>query len=156
MRSDCRPQGTLCEKGLPGKTPAYPVLRFKEQQNVCVSHQQLHPASHNHCRSVSLSLAGETVFQMHQATSQNQGFLRHYRKCRQNPDMDRYLRLCSRGHRKKNLEPRSESLHNSTGSQCHAFRENAHFAGTFVYHLHKSRDPSQQPTEFIRLTLGQQ
>ena len=146
----------LCEKGLPGKTPPHPILRFKEQQNTCVSYQQFCTAGHNDCRSVSLPLAGGTVFQMDQATSQNQGILWHHRKRCQDSDLDRHLRLCTRGHREEDLEFGPESLHNSTGFERDSFRKNAHFTGTCKYNIHKPRGLSQQPTEFIRLTLGQQ
>ena len=116
MRSDCHPQGSLCEKGLSGKTPPHSLLRFKEQENACVSYQQLRTAGYTDCRFVSLPLAGRTVFQMDQAASQNQSFLWHHRKCRQDPDLDRHLCLCSRGYREKNLESGTKPLHNSTDS----------------------------------------
>ena len=51
---------------------------------------------------------------------------------------------------------RSKPLHNFTGFERHAFRENAHFSSIFKYHPHKSKLLHQQPIEFIRLTLGQQ
>ena len=156
MRSDCHPQGSLCEKGLPGKTPTHPLLRFKEQQNACASDQQLRPSGHHDCRSLSLPMAGGVVFQVDQTTSQDQGLLWHHRKCRQDPDLDRHLGLCSRGYCEEDLESGPKSLHNSTGSERDPFRKRPHLSSTFKYQLHKPRGPVQQPSEFIRLTLGQQ
>jgi hypothetical protein len=139
-----------------GKTPTHPLLRFKEQQNVCVSDQQLCPAGHHDCRSLSLPLAGGVVFQVDQTTSQDQGFLWNHRKCRQDPDLDRHLGLCSRGYCEEDLEFGPKSLHNSTGSGCDPFRKGTHLSSTFKCQLHKPRGLSQQPVESIRLTLGQQ
>ena len=156
MRSDCRPQGSLCEKGLPGKTPTHPLLRFKEQQNVCIPDQQLRPAGHHDCRSLSLPLAGGAVFQMDQAASQDQGLLWHHRECSQDPDLDRHLGLCSRGHREEDLEIGPKSLHNSTDFERDPFRKRTNLSSTFKCQLHKPGGQSQQPIESIRLTLGQQ
>jgi len=90
-----------------------------------------------------------------QAASQNQGFLWHHRKRCQGPELDRHLCLCARGHREEALKSGPKSLHKSTGFEHDSFRENTYFTGTFKCNLHKSSGPSQQPTEFIQLTLGQ-
>jgi hypothetical protein len=149
-------QGVLCEKGLPGKTPTHPLLRFKEQQNSCVSDQQLSPAGHHDCQPLSLPMAGGVVFQVDQTAPQNQSFLWHHRECRQDSDLDRHLSLCSRGDREEDLESGPKSLHNSTDSECHPFRKRTNLSSTFKCQLHKSGRPTQQPIESIRLTLGQQ
>jgi len=156
MRSDCCPQWSLCEKGLPGKTPTHPLLRFKEQQNICIPDQQLRSAGHHDCRSLSLPLAGGAVFQMDQTASQDQSLFWNYRACSQNSDMDFYLGLRSRGHREEGLEFGPKSLHNSTDFEFDAFRKGTHLSNTFKCQLHKTRRPYQQPVESIRLTLGQQ
>ena len=155
MRSDCRPQRILCKKGLSRKTPAHPLLRFKEQQNARVSDQQLYPAGHNDCRSISLPMAGRTVFQMDQAAPQNQSFLLHHRECSQNPDLDRHLRLCLGRYRKEDLQSEPKSLHNFTDLKRHPFRKRTHLSGTFKCQPHKPDGPHQQPIESIQLTLGQ-
>ena len=130
--------GIQCEKRLPGKTPPYPLLRFKEKQNACVSDQQLPPTRQNDCRPLSFPLAGGTVFQMDQAASPDQGILRHNRKRREDSDLDRHFHLCPRRHREENLETRSKSLHNSASAECFSFWENAHLSGAFKYYIHKS------------------
>lgn len=138
------------------KNSAHPLLRFKEQQNARASDQQFRPASRHDCRYLSLPLAGGVVFQMDQTTSQDQSLLWHHRECRQDPDMDRHLSLCSRGHREENLESGPKSLHNSTDSEPDPFRKKTHLSSTFKCQLRKPSWPSQQPIEFIRLTLRQQ
>jgi hypothetical protein len=142
---------------IPGETPPHPLLRFKEQENVCVSDQQLLPAGHHDCRSLSLPLAGEIVFQMDQAASQNQGLLWHYRECSQNSDLDRHLGLCARGYREENLESGPKSLHNSTDSEPDPFRKKSkiNLSSTFKYQLHNPGRQSQQPIESIQLTIEQ-
>lgn len=107
-------------------------------------------------RTLSQSLAGGAVFQVDQAASPDQGILWHHRKRRQDPDMDRHLRLCSGGDREKDLESGPQSLHNSTGFERDSFRENAYFTSTYEYVLRKQGGSPQQPVKFIRLTLGQQ
>lgn len=59
-------------------------------------------------------------------------------------------------HHKIRHETHKEPLHNFTGLERYSFRENAHFSGIFKYTLHKPRLLHQQPSEFSRLTLGQQ
>ena len=149
MRPDHCPQRLLREKKLPGKTTAYSLLRCREQQNTRVSDQQLCPSGNNHRRPVSLPLAGGAVFQMDQAASQNQGVLWDNRECREDSDLDCYLRLRSCSDCQKNPETGPESLHNSTDSERHPIRENAHFTGTFKYRLQRTRGTYQQPAEFI-------
>ncbi len=121
VRPDCYPQGLLCQERLPGKTPTHWILRFKEQQNACVFDQQFCPAGQNNCRSLSLPMASGAVFQMDQATSQDQGFLWHHRKRRKDSSLDRYLRLRPRSYRQKRPESRPKSLHNFTGFERHPF-----------------------------------
>ena len=105
-------------KEITRKTPPYPLLRFKEKQNACVSDQQLPPTRQNDCRPLSFPLAGGTVFQMDQAASPDQGILRHNRKHREDSDLDRHFHLCPRRHREENLETRSKSLHNAASAGC--------------------------------------
>lgn len=155
MRPDRHPQGLLRETGLPGETPSHPILRFKERQTPCIPYQQFFSAGGDDRRTLSQSLAGGAVFQVDQAAPPDQGILWYHRKRRQDPDMDRNLRLCSGGDREKDLESGPQSLHNSTGFERDSFRENAYFTSTYEYTLRKQGEPPQQPVVFIRLTLGQ-
>jgi hypothetical protein len=93
---------------------------------------------------------------MDQAASQNQGLFGHYRKCGQDSDMDCHFHVRSRGHYEKDLESGPKSLQNFTSFERDSFRENAYITGTCQINLHQSKGASQQPLEFIQLTLGQQ
>ena len=79
----------------------------------------------------TLSPADRTFFQMDQATSSDKSILWYHRECGKDPDMDCYLCICTRSNSKKALKIGSESLHNFTDFECHSFRENVHFTGTF-------------------------
>jgi hypothetical protein len=49
--------------------------------------------------------------------------LRNKRKCCQNADLDRHLRLPARGDHEKAAEHRAVALHNSTDFECVRFRK---------------------------------
>ena len=70
------------------------------------------------------------VLQMDQAASADQGLLRHQRERGEDSNLDRSVDLCSGGDRAQAVEAGSQSLPDSTDSQCYSFRENAHFTGT--------------------------
>lgn len=155
VRSDRCPHGIRREEKIPGKDSPDQILRCKERPYPRFPDQQLHPARPDHRRSLPESLASGTVLQVDQATPPDQDLLWHHRERRDDPDLDRHLRLCPGRHRSQDPENRSESLHNSTDFECHPLRENPHLSGTFKYRLHPRRHRYQQPAEFVRLTLGQ-
>ena len=76
------------------------------------------------------TLAGGAILQMDQAASAHQGLLRHQRERREDPNLDRGVDLCAGSHRAQAARSGSQSLPDSTDSQCYPFRENAHFTGT--------------------------
>jgi hypothetical protein len=51
------------------------------------------------CRAVSLPVEDRIIFQMDQAASPDQGVLWDFGKCRKDPDLDSYQRLCLGRHR---------------------------------------------------------
>jgi hypothetical protein len=102
-----------------------------------------------------MPLADRAVFQVDKAASQDQILLWHHRKCREDPAMDRHLRLCPRGNRKEDTESQPQPLHNFTGSERHSFRKDAHITSTFGFNTHGTESYAQQPADIIRLTLGQ-
>ena len=57
---------------------------------------------------------------MDQTAFTNQGILRHQRKRRENPNLDRRLNLRAGGHRPQETAAEREPLPNSTDSQRHA------------------------------------
>ena len=83
-------------------------------------------------------MARRALLQMDQTAPSDQGILRNDGECGKDPGMDRYFRLCPRGHREKALEAGPEPLHNSTDSERHPFRENAHFTGFLSHGIRKS------------------
>ena len=148
-------QEFLCPEGLPGKASPDTLLRQGQQQTTCVPDQQLHPACTDHSRVVPLPLADRTVLQMDQAALKDQGVLWHIRECRQDSDLDRHLGLCAGGNRQEIPENRQQSLYNPTGFECHTLREDANYTCTYRFKWARFRGSSQQPADFIRLTLGQ-
>jgi len=118
--------------------------------------KQLRAASRNHLRHLQAALADRTVLQMDQAAPAHQGFLRHERECRENPNLDRRLGLCAGGHRAKTPRHRSYSLPNPTGPQSYPVRENPHFTGTSTHRLPRRFIMPRQPNESVRLIAGQQ
>jgi len=121
MRSNhCTPE-LLCSKELSGKTTENPVSRCNYQQKAGLSYQQFYPSGKNHCGALQMSVARRTLFQMDQATSENQGLLRHLGECDKNTDMDCNFYLCSGSYCKEGVEIGSKSLHYFTDFERHAF-----------------------------------
>ncbi len=71
-----------------------------------------------------MPLVGRAVLQVDQAAPANQTFFQRYRERRQDPDLDRHLRLRPGRHYQEAPRHRRQSLHNLAGSECHSIREN--------------------------------
>jgi hypothetical protein len=82
-----------------------PIQGSHNRQALGVPHQQFHLAGLHYHRTLSLPVAGRIVFQMDQAASSYQSFLRHFRERRQNPNLDCRLGLRARRHRQKATQP---------------------------------------------------
>ncbi len=108
LRSDHRAHRLLLPSRLRHAAASRPIQRPHNRQAVGVPHQQFHLASIHHHRALSLPVAGRVVFQMDQAASSYQSFLRHLRKRRQNPNLDCRLGLRARRHRQKATQPVGE------------------------------------------------
>ncbi len=91
----------------------------------------------NSRRSLSLSLASGTLFQMDQTTSAHQEFLWNIGKCSKDTNLDRHLRLHYCGYTEKTTSSPRESLHNFTGSEHLSFRKNAALSTNYE---HKSQN----------------
>ena len=61
---------------------------------------------------------------MGKADLADQGFLRHQRERRENPDLDCGARLPAGRHHEEATQNRGQSLRNFTGSECLLVREN--------------------------------
>ena len=81
-----------------------------------------------------------TVLQMDQATSAHQALLRHLGKRRQDPALDRRVRLCPGGNHPKEARTRYPTLQNATGSIRHALRKNPSKTSTWL-----NRTPKPYP-----------
>ena len=114
------PDNFLCRQVVSRKTPARPLLRSRKQQTLMFPDQQFSATSFDHCPTLQMLLASGTIFQMDQATPENQGFLRNLRERGQDSGPDSCLDLCAGGHSQKAIGPRPQPLHNSTDSQRHA------------------------------------
>jgi hypothetical protein len=83
------------------------------------------------------------------AASANQGVLRHQRKRREDPNLDRRVSLCAGRHRPKAFGPGDQPLPNSTDFERDAFRENAHFTGTSATGFPKRFTRFRQSTDSV-------
>ena len=92
---------------------------------------------------------------MDQATPANQGVLRNQRERRKDPNLDRRVDLRAGRHRPKAVGAGDQPLPDSTGSQRHTFRENAHFTGSPATQLPTGFTQLRQPTDSVRLIAGQ-
>lgn len=95
------------------------------------------------------------VFQMDQTTPPHQKVLRLFRKCTQDPDLDRHLGLRAGGNCQKAVEARLQPLQNSTNLKRHPFRENPDYRGSLAIGLRNGATCSLQTTDSVPLTLGQ-
>jgi len=115
----------------------YSVLRFGKPKLSDFIDQQLCPHGTHYCGTVQVSLAGGTVFQVDQATPQDQGFLWYFQECGEDSDMDSYISLCTCCYRQKDATFRYKSLHNFTDFECDCIRENPYF--TSIYRIQLQR-----------------
>src|SRR5208283_662264 len=98
IRSNYYCDWLLYSEGLSRSTQTHSLLRFRNKEAVRVPDQQLHLTRNRYCTVAQMSLAGRGVLQMDQTAPADQGFLRHYQECRENPNLDSHLCIRSRGH----------------------------------------------------------
>jgi hypothetical protein len=93
-------------------------------------------------------------FSMDQTALKNQVLFRHQRQCSEDPDLDCCLDLFAGGNCPQAFGTAGESLPNSTDSQCHAFRESAHFtgSGSTIFSGRLTRRP--QAVDSVQLLTG--
>jgi hypothetical protein len=111
------------------------VLRCQKRQISGFSYQQLRSSSLDYRRALSLPLASGVVLQMDQAASAHQGVFRHFRKCRQNSDLDRHRCLCARRHSQETPEIRCFALHNPTDFKSDSIRKNTNQTIGYKYRI---------------------
>ena len=91
---------------------------------------------------------------MDQTALKNQVLFRHQRQCSEDPDLDCCLDLFAGCNCPQAFGTAGEPLPNSTDSQCHAFRESAHFtgSGSTIFPGRLTRRP--QPIDSVQLLTG--
>jgi len=98
----------------------------------------------------------EAVLQMDQAAPADQGLLRHQRKRGEDSDLDRGVDVRAGGDRAQAAAAGGQPVPDSTDSQPHAFRENAHFMRPSGHRPGRQFRRKCQPTDSLRLLTGQQ
>ena len=154
VRSDNYADGILFAQGLSKQTETYKVLRCRHQQNSGFSDQQFRPASTYYRTALPLPMAGRTFLQVDQAKPAHQEFLRHFRECCQNSNLDRYLSIRLGRHTQKAAQYPDKSLHNSTNIERHGFRKNSAVRAIYGNNPGRGNLRFPKPAEFIHLTVG--
>jgi hypothetical protein len=135
IRPNHHGQRLLYATGLSREAQENQLPRCQNEKAVRLFDQQLHIAGDRHRGTLQMPLAGGIVLQMDQATSADQGILRHQRERGEDSSLDRDFRVRSRRNCQEKIKFGSESLHNFTDFECDTIRKNAHFAGVFFISL---------------------
>lgn len=85
----------LSSQGLSGQTASGEVSRRRERPNLGISDQQFYVTGLDHCRTVSLPLAGGTLLPLDQAEPADQNFLWHLGERSQGSNLDCRVNLCA-------------------------------------------------------------
>src|ERR1017187_7615913 len=117
---------------------------------------ELHAPGADHRSHLQAALAGRAVLQMDQAAPADQGLLRHQRKRGEDSDLDRGVDVRAGGDRAQAAGAGGQPVPDSTDSQPHAFRENAHFMRPSGHRPGRQYRRKCQPTDSLRLLTGQQ
>ena len=104
----------LFETGLPPVLAAHLVSRSRDGKTSRIFDQQFFAVGCDDRRALQKALGGGIVFQMDQAESAHQTFLRHVGERGENANLDCRVRLCGRGHHKKGAGAWHLTLHFST------------------------------------------
>src|SRR5580700_6291361 len=120
----------LHHPALPRTPAAHPLPGRRNGKEAGVPHQSVRVAGYHHRRALQKPLASRTVLQMDQAALADQTLLRHIRKCREDPNLDRRLGLRPRRHRQEAASPGRLALQIATDPLGHPVRENADASST--------------------------
>jgi hypothetical protein len=99
---------------LSGENSQDQISRHRIGQDSGISYQQFHSSSNDDSSTISMPMAGGTVFQVDQTEPQNQEFLRNKRQCSQNSGLDRRIDIRSGGDHKETSQITDKSLYDST------------------------------------------
>src|SRR3990172_301248 len=126
-RSDSYARRLQITSGLSRSVASGTVSRCQTKQAPGGSYEQLPYPGQDLRRYLSPSLAGGTVLQVDQTTSADQVVLRNISQCCQDPDMDCYQCLSSRGDYQEAIESSRQSLYNSTDFGVQSLLEKTYF-----------------------------
>ena len=114
VRSNNCSDGLSVSPRLSRKTSTRTVLRYRAQQTTDVFGQQFSPPRFDHRAIVQIPLEGRTIFQVDQATFENQSVFWNVRERRQNASLDCNIDLRAGSDYQKTFGFEAESLRNST------------------------------------------
>jgi Domain of unknown function (DUF4372)/Transposase DDE domain len=122
----------LFETGLPPILAAHLVSRSRDGKTSRIFDQQFFAVGCDDRRALQKALGSGIVFQMDQAESAHQAFLRHVGERGENANLDCRVRLCGRGHHKKGAGAWHPTLHFSTDFIRSLFRKKHNWIGSFL------------------------
>ena len=131
MRPNDNAQRLLCIAGLSCCSSSNRLLRCRDKQKIRIFNEQLYSASSYNRSALQMPLADRNLFQMDQAISANQNVFWHYRKRRQDPNMDCHQRLRFGSDCQEGTENRVEFGRNLANSQHCTFRESPYYTSTY-------------------------
>ena len=114
LRSKRYAHRLLFSLSLSGENPQDQISRRRLGQDSDISYQQFHASSNDDSSTISLPMAGGTLFQVDKTEPQNQEFLRDKRQCSQNSGLDRCIDICCGGDHKGTSQITGKSLYDST------------------------------------------
>ena len=114
-------------RSLPRSSATDQLLLGRVGQTARLPDQRFLRAFGNRRSHLSLPVASGTLLQMDQTTPAHQAVLWHIGEQREDPDLDRRLRLRPGRDYQKAVRLGTKSLHNSTSFEPDAFRKNPHF-----------------------------
>ena len=141
------------------------VIDFKSKVDLghCIPSEALaYESRTNHLRpatgfssALQMPLECGTLLQVDQAKLENQGFLRNFRECRQNPNLDRSQRLSPDRDCEERTENPAQPGRNLANSQHHPFRENPDLSSPCGLRYTKSKNRITEPVDVTQLITGQ-
>src|SRR5690606_9877900 len=131
LRSDDPVERSAFRRRLSGPPAENPVQGHENGENPRLFDEQLRASGAHDRGAVSVPLADRGLLQVDQTASSNQILLRHFRERREDPDLDRDLRIPLGRDPEEATRTRTESLHNSTDPERHALRESPRRTSSF-------------------------
>ena len=130
-RSNDSPQSIQKPEVLPGPSSIYYFLRYRHQQEICVSDKQFFSECVDNLFTLQMSMEDRVVLQMDQTAPANQSILWHFRERCQNANLDCCQHLLDCRYNEKRAEFATEFIRNPANSQHYDFPERPYYASTY-------------------------